>query len=255
MNSLARFSTTRYRAGRFVAALLLAGATVAAAFPFVIDEPGRGVFLVANKSMRDPNFAKTVVLITDHGILGSVGLVVNRASDVPVVTSIPELDGLESANITLRYGGPVGLNSIRLLVASDEAIDSAHQLIDGVYFVNTSSLLRSLLGSRGRSKDVTIQYYAGFAAWSPGQLQGEIDRGDWHLVRADATTIFNDDGATLWQQLIEKLEGMWVLRENGDPRFWLWAGSSVNAVTNPRRPGGRAASAAYNRGEKPKRRA
>ena len=40
----------------------------------------------------------------------------------------------------------------------------------------------------------------------------EIARGDWHLIEADEAAIFTDEGATIWLELLKKLEGTWVLR-------------------------------------------
>lgn len=194
--------------------LALADNAAAVSFPVVVDEPARGVLLVAKPSLGDPNFAQTVVLLTDHGILGSVGLVLNRTTDAAVVASIPGLADLEDTDITLRYGGPVGMNSIRLLVRSPHRIKGADQLLDDVYFVNTAALLHELLADdRGRAA-LTLHYYAGFAAWSPGQLATEIDRGDWYLAQGNAATIFAADGEQLWRELIETLAGLWVLGEN-----------------------------------------
>lgn len=197
-----------------LALVLAAGAAAAVTFPELVREPARGVLLVANPALGDPNFAQTVVLITDHGILGSVGLVLNRASETSVVASIPGIADLEDADIMLRYGGPVGMNSIRLLVGSEHPIEAADQLLEGVYFVNTSALLRELLADAHGPADLTIRYYAGFAAWSPGQLEAEVARGDWYLVRGDASTIFAADTAQLWHELVETLAGLWVLGEN-----------------------------------------
>jgi len=192
---------------------LALGEVQADSFPTIVHEPSRGVFLVANESMVDPNFARTVVLLTDHGILGSVGLIVNRDSGVPVVSTIPELKGLERRTVTLRFGGPLEIASIRLLVNSDTEIASAYKLFDGVYFINSTSLLRALLADDSAHKP-TINYYAGYAAWNPGQLDSEVARGDWHIVKADPAMIFEHDPDSMWRELIEKLAGTWVLVDN-----------------------------------------
>lgn len=212
MNLLRRIDPARCLLTVLLCLALTAHAAVP--FPVVVEEPARGVLLVAKPALGDPNFAQTVVLLTDHGILGSVGLVLNRPTDAAVVAAIPGLAGLESADITLRYGGPVGMNSIRLLVRSPRRLDAADQLLDNVYFVNNSALLHELLAdTRGRD-ELMIRYYAGFAAWSPGQLATEIARGDWYLVQGDAATIFAVDGDQQWRSLVEALAGLWVLGEN-----------------------------------------
>lgn len=215
MSLLRRIESAPYL---IVASLCLAFTVEAAAvsFPVGVDEPARGVFLVAKPALGDPNFAQTVVLLTDHGLRGSVGLVLNRSTDAAVVASIPELAELENADVTLRYGGPVGMNSIRLLVRSPHPIDAAERLLDDVYFVNTATLLHELLADPHGRDELQIRYYAGFAAWSPGQLATEIARGDWYLVQGDATTIFAADGEPLWRALVEALAGLWVLGENAN---------------------------------------
>lgn len=231
---------------------LAAGGVAAITFPAIVREPARGVLLVANPALGDPNFTRTVVLITDHGIPGSVGLVLNRASDTSVAAAIPGLADLEDADITLRYGGPVSMNSIRLLVQSERRIDAADQLLDDVYFVNTSTLLHELLSDTHGRDDLAIRYYAGFAAWSPGQLAAEIARGDWYLVQGDAPTIFAEDGEQLWQQLVETLAGLWVLVENPRTNRHTLRSATVNTVTDPRRLGTPDVSTAYNQNQNTK---
>jgi len=176
----------------------------------IVREPRRGIFLVAAKSLVDPNFSRTVVLLTDHGIAGSIGLIINKISDVAVVSSLPQLAGLEKSGARMRFGGPLEINSVRLLVENAGAIPSAKRLIDGVFFVGSTAVLQSLLTNQGSRTPPTINYYAGYAAWSPGQLAQEIARGDWHLIAAETTTIFDADPDNIWSELIEQLDGMWV---------------------------------------------
>jgi putative transcriptional regulator len=166
----------------------------------------------------DPNFAQTVVLLTDHSVLGSIGLVINRTSDVSVVTSMPELQGLEDDTNKLRIGGPLAIHSIRLLVSSAQDINFAVRLLDGVYFVNSTASLRALLVDTPPARKPVINYYAGYAAWRPGQLGTELARGDWHLIKGDPATIFEHDSETMWDEFIEKLAGTWVLMENHTER-------------------------------------
>jgi len=198
-----------------VAAFLTVGAASAETFPRTVREPQRGVLLVADKSLVDPNFSHTVVLLTDHRIVGSIGLIINRSSSVGVVSTLPELTGLEESETKLRFGGPMQIRSVRLLVNSPVEIPSAEHLFEDVYFVNSTTLLRSLLGDKHSSAStVAINYYAGYAGWSSGQLAAEIARGDWHLIKADTATIFQRNPDVIWRDLIEKLEGTWVLMEN-----------------------------------------
>ncbi len=196
-------------------AALLTGPPVSADFlPSIVRQPQRGIFLVANKSLADPNFAQTVVLLTYHGVKGSIGLIVNKSTTVDVISTLPELKDLADPEAKMRFGGPLELFSVRLLVSSPDEIQNAQRLFNDVYFVNSTATLRSLLEKGEPNAPSTVNYYAGYAGWSSGQLPTEIARGDWYLIEADAATIFERDSATVWRELVEKLEGTWVLIEN-----------------------------------------
>ena len=197
-------------------ALYLTIGPVSADFPPSIErEPRRGIFLVADRSLADPNFSRTVVLLTYHGITGSIGLIINKSSSVGMISILPELEGLADPQAKLRFGGPLELHSVRLLVSSASEIQNAEQLFKDVYFVNSTTTLQSLLTNKASKPGSIINYYAGYAGWNSGQLPAEIARGDWHLIKADAATIFERDNVTIWDEFIEKLEGIWVLMENG----------------------------------------
>ena len=51
----------------------------------------RGKLLIASPALADPNFSRTVVLITEHGDDGAMGIVLNRPSDAEVSEVLPEL--------------------------------------------------------------------------------------------------------------------------------------------------------------------
>ena len=80
--------------------------------PNIVREPAQGVFLVAKKSLSDPNSSRTVVLLTDHGFHGSIGLIVNKTPTVSVVSTLPELTGLEDAATKLHFGGPLQIRAL-----------------------------------------------------------------------------------------------------------------------------------------------
>jgi putative transcriptional regulator len=46
-----------------------------------------------------------------------------------------------------------------------------------------------------------LKLYLGHSGWSPGQLQGEILRGSWILVPADAFTVFQKSPEAIWPEL------------------------------------------------------
>lgn len=171
----------------------------------------RGVFLVAKKSMPDPNFAGTVLLITEYEDTGTVGLVLNRPLDKPAHDILPELKDLDPGPFNLFQGGPVRLNSLRLLVQTDADLGAFHAVVENVFQISDRQGVRSLLDRElGQFR---IRLYAGYAGWYPGQLEREMLRGDWLLARADTSLIFTDDPASLWDKLIREEDMQWVKRD------------------------------------------
>ncbi len=176
----------------------------------------RGVFLIAKKSMPDPNFAGTVLLITEYEDTGTVGLVLNRPLDKPAHEVLPELEGLDPGSFNLFLGGPVRLNSLRLLVQTETELGDYHSVIGNVFQITDLKGVQNLLEQEpGRLR---IRLYAGYAGWFPGQLERELLRGDWLLSRADTDLIFTDEPASLWEKLLEEEELQWVqLNEESPP--------------------------------------
>ena len=176
----------------------------------------RGVFLIAKKSMPDPNFAGTVLLITEYEDTGTVGLVLNRPLDKPAHEILPELEELDPGSFNLFLGGPVRLNSLRLLVQTETDLGDHHSVIGNVFQITDLKGVQNLLErDPGRLR---IRLYAGYAGWFPGQLERELLRGDWLLSRADTDLIFTDEPASLWEKLLEEEDMQWVqLNEESPP--------------------------------------
>ncbi len=177
----------------------------------------RGVFLIAKKSMPDPNFAQTVVLITEYGDTGTIGLTLNRPLDKPAQDVVPELKQLVAEPFNLYQGGPVRLNSLRLLAQTETALNDYHAVVGNVFQIvdlkGVQNLIQRELGQ------FRLRLYAGYAGWSPGQLERELLRGDWRLSRADPDLIFTDDPASLWEKLMDRIDMQWVRREKTDASY------------------------------------
>lgn len=168
----------------------------------------RGVFLIAKKSMPDPNFAGTVLLITEYEETGTVGLVLNRPLDKSALDILPELKDLDPDASQLYLGGPVRLNSLRLLVQTDADLGDYHSVVGNVFQIDDLQGVRSLLDRElGQFR---IRLFAGYAGWYPGQLEREMLRGDWLLSGADTSLIFTDDPASLWERLLKEEDMQWV---------------------------------------------
>ena len=181
----------------------LAGAALA--------QPGeamRSILLVAKKDMADPNFRDSVVLIT-HGTSAPFGVIINRATEIPLSKALPGGERLKSRDGKLFFGGPVARDMVTYVFRSAKAREGAIHLTGDVYFGSSPAILDELLARDDPLDDLRI--FAGYAGWAPGQLEAEIARGDWHLARVDAASIFAPKPEALWAELHRKAAGTKIL--------------------------------------------
>lgn len=187
-------------------------------------ELGRGKFLVAGRTLRDPNFSRTVVLLLEHDDSGALGLVVNRPTDITLASVLPDVDELGGRPDLLYLGGPVSRDHLVLLIRSDTAPEGSKAVLDDVFVSANLDTLRALVGAAGAEP---FHAYAGYAGWAAGQLEGEVSRGDWHIAPADAETVFEQRAEDVWPDLIRRNTGRWVRR--GMPRA-----AALRAAWRPR---------------------
>ena len=177
-----------------------------------VDEPTleRGVLLIASESLLDPRFARSVILITDHGKEGAAGVMLNRPTMVRVVDAIPVLaEHLNKPEKIMYFGGPVAANSASVLVSARQPIEGATRIIDGVYAVyRMSDLLEHFADETFAPR---TRFYGGYAGWGPGQLEAEIRRSDWTVIDADPNTVFSKEVENLWKELKGQFSGLWAL--------------------------------------------
>lgn len=177
-------------------------------------ESVRGQLLVAGPALLDPNFWRTVVLVVEHNEEGALGLVLNRPSETSVGEAVPQLESLLDSDEPLFIGGPVQPSSVIVLAEFEDADDAALVAFDDVGVLGTSSSADELsVGVRsGRA-------FIGHAGWGPGQLDEEVERGDWILEPARLEDAFTADARGLWSEVLTRKGGSYALiaRMPADP--------------------------------------
>ena len=180
-------------------------------------KPAAGMFLVAKRSLKGPYFRRTVVYLVEHGNNGTLGLIVNRPSKLTLAQGVANIDEEDGQDHPLYFGGPVGVSQVLMLLRNPPDLPSIEHVADNVYVSFARVVLDQVLESE--KPDNEIRFYIGHAGWTAGQLDFEIARGSWHLIRGDTETIFSDDTVSLWERLIDRLEpvGIHVKRKSQHP--------------------------------------
>lgn len=172
----------------------------------------KGKILIAMPVLLDPNFRQTVVLLWDHGPEGSMGLVVNRPTELEVSTVINDFPMLADAG-RLYAGGPVARNAL-LVLCRGKAIDEGQGILKDVFLAKDLEVLKT---SGLWKSDEEIRCYLGYAGWAPGQLEAEVQSGAWRLIPGDSRLIFETDPAILWQEMIRRMGGPWTVYASMPP--------------------------------------
>lgn len=177
-----------------------------------------GVLLVASPLLGDPNFRRAVVYVLDHRSDGSVGVVLNRPSDVALLDVLPQWWELASSPRTLFVGGPVETNAALCLAEARPGTAP-----DGWTAVSGPIGLTDLdTDPEALERDLNqVRVFAGYAGWGIGQLAGEIDEGAWLVMAGHPGDVFADPGTDLWRAVLRRQGGSIALLATypDDPRL------------------------------------
>jgi len=171
---------------------------LAVSWPLHADnaKPLTAMLLVARSELPDPNFRDSVVLVMNNLGAAPAGVIVNRPTKVPVSHLFPDLERLAQVHDKIYFGGPVEIETVWFLFRADKPAEHAVQAFEGVYVSADRDLLRELLG---RDKPMEgLRVFVGHSGWAPGQLEGEIVRGDWTLAPAEPEAVFHNKSEHPW---------------------------------------------------------
>lgn len=173
-------------------------------------DPKAGRLLVATPLLGDPNFRRSVVLIVEHEAEeGTLGVVLNKPTEVPVGRVLQQWTELVTEPSVVFRGGPVSTDSalaLALIPGTDEPV--GWRALDGAPALARLGLLDLDTPPRLLAPAINrLRVYAGYAGWSPGQLQAEIDEGAWLVLAAEPDDVFAARPEDLWRRVLRRQEG------------------------------------------------
>jgi putative transcriptional regulator len=165
-----------------------------------------GMLLVAMPSMPDPRFARSVIYLCAHSPEGAMGLVVNQiAGNVTFPAVVGQLGieaGGDCADTPVHVGGPVETSRGFVLHSSDYVQESTLVIDERFALTATVDVLRAIAEGHGPSRRVLALGYAG---WSAGQLDQEIQGNGWLVAPADPEIVFGRDNEAKWLSALRKI--------------------------------------------------
>jgi putative transcriptional regulator len=175
-----------------------------------MEEVRAGRLLVATPLLGDANFKRTVVLVVeDEPEEGTLGVVLNRPTKVPVGRVLEPWTELVSDPSVVFRGGPVAPNSALGLASvpgKEEPVGwrplDSPAAVSRVGLIDLDTPPQLVAGGI-----ISFRVFAGYAGWGPGQLQSEIDQGAWYVLTAEPADVFNPEPEQLWRTVLRRSGG------------------------------------------------
>jgi putative transcriptional regulator len=166
------------------------------------SEPRDSILLIAARHLRDPNFARSVVLVMFPPDSGPSGVILNRPTSMTLRDIWPDPDKRHGRTDALFIGGPVEPDGLLFLFRMTPPPVRAWKATEDIYFSGDGQLLKQLLEQSESALEQ--RFFAGYAGWAEGQLEWEISRGDWHVLEVDPEVIYDTESGTLWQRMYQR---------------------------------------------------
>lgn len=164
--------------------------------------------MVATPAIEGGVFRRAVVLVLDHDHDGALGVIINRPLESEVDDVLPDWSSHVNAPVCLFDGGPVATDSALAVgvLKSDDAPFGWQRMHGRVGLVDLDGPVTVSEGLAG------MRVFAGYAGWSPGQLEEEVAEGSWLVVGAHDSDLISPQPGELWNSVLR--------RQRDDLRFW-----------------------------------
>jgi putative transcriptional regulator len=172
--------------------------------------PQKGRLLASEPYLPDPNFERTLILLTEHNEDGTVGFVLNKPSESLVTDVMEDIKNIQSK---VYIGGPVQQDTLHFIHRNPALADSI-EVDKGIFWGgNFEQLL--LLIETNQLDVLDIKFFLGYSGWSPGQLEEEMKAESW--IVSDQVTqdlLFETPPEMMWKKSLQSLGGRFSVYSN-----------------------------------------
>jgi putative transcriptional regulator len=162
-----------------------------------------GSLLLAHPAMHDPNFRRSVVLLSAHGDDGAMGVVLNRPLGKQLGDLNAQFAASPLAGVPVYQGGPVQTEQLILAAWQPEPLESSFRF----YFGIDVDKAETLQGEEG----VRLRAFLGYSGWSKGQLENELRHNTWVITPVSTELLERNEGQGLWRAILSGLSPEWKL--------------------------------------------
>lgn len=167
----------------------------------------KGTLLIASPEIETGLYCRSVILICEHSLGGSFGLIINKPLDVNLPEEIINIKNLINPNVSIQAGGPIHPSQMMLLHSSDKIPEQTLTICPGVYLGGDLEFLQKSVED---PSGPYIKLCFGYAGWGAGQLEREFLGGLWFLHPASSSHVFSSSSEKLWQSILREMGGKYA---------------------------------------------
>jgi putative transcriptional regulator len=158
----------------------------------------KGNVLISEPFLGDNYFRRSVVYMTENNEEGSIGFVLNK----PVAANISEIvDDFPESDFTISIGGPVSNNTVHYIHTLGARVPDSVLVADGIYWGGDFDLIKDLI-REGAVMPHELRFFLGYAGWSPGQLDGEMQEHAWLVGKISPRMVMQEVDPEFWKKTL-----------------------------------------------------
>lgn len=155
--------------------------------------------LVATPRLVDPGYRQTVLLAVPADNDRHIGFIINRPTRRTLSSLFPDHEPSKKVVDPVYFGGPMSRSALFAVVRSADSPGSGSiKLMKDLFFSMRVDVVDRIIERMPNE----ARYYVGYVEWRPGELRTELNRGLWHVMNPDTSSVFRKDTESMWEELI-----------------------------------------------------
>ena len=171
----------------------------------------KGKILIAEPSIiGDTSFNRSIILLVEHGISGSIGFILNKPMNLNISDLIPEIE----SNLKIYNGGPVQQDNLYFIHKISDLIPESIMISEGLYWSGNFEYVLKLI-KKGEINKNDIRFFLGYSGWDSNQLNNELNNNTWILAEnSHNKNIITAVDEVFWKNKMLDLGGEYSLWSN-----------------------------------------
>tara|TARA_B100000029_G_C17461229_1_gene918592 strand:- start:493 stop:1017 length:525 start_codon:yes stop_codon:yes gene_type:complete len=151
--------------------------------------------------LQDPYFRQGIVLVCEHSNDGALGIIINKPFEKPELKVLfqkllKDQDKIIKIIPKVYFGGPVLIEHGIVVHSSSYKSEDSMEISEEFSITSSRKILQDIADGNGPKQ---YKLMLGHAGWEAGQLEREIENGDWLMQSTSYNFVFNTEESKMWE--------------------------------------------------------